>query len=142
MIVLDASVWATALADSGPIGQASRDALKLDPDWLMPAHAPTEVLRTLRRFEMAGQLTAAQSGRAVIEVSLASVRYAGPDEPLLAGTWKLRHNVSLYDAPYIVLAAMYACPLVTLDQRLAVAARAAGVQVREPSPPNRGNGSR
>ena len=133
MIVVDASVWATALADSGPTGDASRDALTLDPDWLMPAHAPTEVLRTLRRFEMAGKLTAAQADRAVAEVSLASLRYAGPDEPMLTSMWRLRHNVRLYDAPYVVLAAMHGCPLVTLDQRLAAAARAAGVQVITPS---------
>lgn len=133
MIVVDASVWATALADSSQRGEASRTAMELDPDWLMPAHGPTEVLRTLRRFEMKGHLTENEATRAAAEVSQASVRYTGPDEVTLMAAWKLRHNLSAYDAPYVVLAAMYECPLVTLDERLAKAARAAGVEVIEPA---------
>ncbi|GAA3515785.1 hypothetical protein GCM10022234_08590 [Aeromicrobium panaciterrae] len=132
MIVIDASVWATALADSGEIGQVSRDALRRDPDWWMPAHGPTEVLRTLRRFELAGHLTPDEATRAATEVTTSSTRYAIPDTSMLVATWSLRHNISLYDAPYVVLAAMHGCPLVTRDAKLATAARAKGVQVIEP----------
>ena len=132
MIVVDASVWATALADSGRVGHASRAALELDPDWLMPAHGPTEVLRTLRRFEVAGHLTPDEATRAAREVSSSSTGYASPDPSMLINTWSLRHNISLYDAAYVVLAAMHGCPLVTLDRRLGTTARAKGVHVIEP----------
>lgn len=132
MIVIDASVWATALADSGEIGQASRDALGRDPHWWMPADGPTEVLHTLRRFELAGHLTPEEATRAATEVSTSSTHYASPDTSMLIATWSFRHTISLYDAPYVVLAAMHGCPLVTRDGKLATAARAKGVHVIEP----------
>jgi predicted nucleic acid-binding protein len=50
------------------------------------------------------------------------VRYA-PPEWLLAAIWARRHNVSPYDAGYLVLAEMHDASLVTLDERLARAAK-------------------
>jgi predicted nucleic acid-binding protein len=44
-------------------------------------------------------------------------RYAGA--PLAGRVWELRGNVTAYDATYVALAEVLACPLVTADARLA-----------------------
>jgi predicted nucleic acid-binding protein len=92
MIVVDASVWVRALVDDGSAGDAARLALTHDPGWVAPAHMPVEVLRTLRRYEAAGVLTAAQAALFAAEVGEATVRYAPPESWLLAAIWARRHN--------------------------------------------------
>jgi predicted nucleic acid-binding protein len=46
--------------------------------------------------------------------------------------WELRHNVTVADAGYVVLATMLDAPLLTLDRRLA---RAPGVRCEVLVPP-------
>lgn len=134
MIVVDASVWVRALVDDAPNGDAARRSLTDDPDWAAPAHMPVEVLRTLRRYEAGGVLTAAQADVFATEVGDATVRYAVPESWLLAAIWARRRNVSPYDAGYLALADLYDVSLVTLDERLARAARQAGVGAMVPKP--------
>jgi predicted nucleic acid-binding protein len=52
-------------------------------------------------------------------LDLRSTRY--PDLVLLPRIWQLRHNFSVYDAAYIVLAEKLGAALVTRDGRLASA---------------------
>ena len=132
MIVVDASVWVRALVDAGPAGDAARQALTDDPDWVAPAHMPVEVLRTLRRYEAVGVLTTSQADVFAGEVGGATVRYAPPESWLLSAIWARRHNVSPYDAGYLALAEMYDASLVTLDERLARAAGQTGVSATVP----------
>jgi predicted nucleic acid-binding protein len=73
VIVVDAGVWVRSLVDDGPQGEASRRVLASDPDWLAPSHAPIEVLRTIRRYESAGLLTAVDGDAFAAEVSDAAV---------------------------------------------------------------------
>ncbi len=134
MIVVDASAWVRALVDDGPHGEAARRVLTGDPDWAAPAHMPVEVLRTLRRYEAEGLLTAAQADVFAAEVAGATVRYVVPDPSMLAAIWARRHNVSPYDAGYLAVADLYGVPLVTLDVRLARAAQRARVDVTVPKP--------
>lgn len=114
--------------DGSPRGDSARRVLTRDPGWAAPAHAPLEVLRTLRRYESVGTLTSAAATVFADEVRAAQVRYAGPDQDLLAYAWSHRHDLSPYDAPYVALAARYGVLLVTNDGRLARAARALGVE--------------
>ena len=102
----------------------------VDHAWLAPSHAATEVLRTIRRFEQAGLLTSAAATSLAGRIASAAVRYVGPEEWLIAAHWELRHNVSAYDAAYVVLAQRFAVPLLTSDGRLARAATALGTDVR------------
>ena len=132
MIVVDASVWVRALVDDGPVGGACRTVLAGDVDWVAPAHAPIETLRTIRRYEAAGLLTTEQATAHAQSVLDAEVRYSGAEHWILATVWQHRHTVSPYDVPYVALALAGGIPLVTLDERLGRAARALGAQVRVP----------
>ncbi len=44
-----------------------------------------------------------------------------PHEPLLPTMWRLRSNLTAYDAAYVALALALDAPLVTLDARIAAA---------------------
>jgi predicted nucleic acid-binding protein len=133
VIVLDASAWVRSLIDEGPAGAAARRALTSDTAWAAPAHMPIEVLRTIRRYESAKVIDTEQADAFASQVRTAEVRYARPEEWLLGTIWRLRHNISPYDAAYVALAAYHDVPLVTLDERLARAAVAAGVTATVPS---------
>lgn len=132
MIILDASSWALALVDSGPTGSAARAVLTADRDWMAPAHAPIEVLRTIRRYETRDILDGPTADQLAAEVIRAEVRLVIPDTALLTYVWERRHHVSPYDAPYLGLVARHAVPLVTNDLRLARAAEALGLEVVVP----------
>jgi predicted nucleic acid-binding protein len=129
VIVVDAGVWVRALVDDGGSGRACRQVLTDDPDWVAPEHVAIEALRTVRRFESAGLLTHAQAGVHAAAIAAAEVRYVGAEPWLLHRVWRHRHNISPYDAPYVVLADEFGVLLETLDERLARAARDLGVAV-------------
>ncbi len=131
--MVDAGVWVRSLIDNGSTGDACRHVLTRDVEWTAPAHAPIEALRTVRRYETAGLLTAGQAQSAAAEVIDAEIDYVGPEPWLLASVWLYRHNISSYDAPYVSIAHHRDIPLVTLDQRLARAAQAAAVRVIVPA---------
>ena len=70
-----------------------------------------------------------------IDGDLMNVRVNGVDiAPLVERMWRLRGNLTAYDAAYVAAAELLSCPLVTGDGRLA---KASGVrcEVRVVSPP-------
>ena len=128
--MVDANVWFIALTSQSSLGDQCREELSADPNWIQPEHARIEVLRTLGKLELSGSITSDDADVFCVEVCKAPVLTIGNDSDLLSDAWKLRHNVSLYDAPYIVLAYRYASPLITCDRRLAKAAATAKIDVR------------
>jgi len=91
-----------------------------DPDQAI--HAPhllgVEVAQVVRRYLQQGDLVLDRGEAALSDLAdLDIVRH--PHEPLLARMWRLRDNLTAYDAAYVALAEALDAPLVTLDARLA-----------------------
>ncbi len=117
MIVVDASVIATALADDGSDGDAVRDHLLGDMSMHTPELLDLEVLSVLRRRRRAGHLDDRRAALAMQDLQdLVLVRY--PHLPFVERIWELRHNMTPYDAAYVALAETLSCRLVTGDRRL------------------------
>jgi predicted nucleic acid-binding protein len=118
VIVLDASAVVELV-----LGSARSSAVRVRierPDESL--HAPhlldVEVASVLRRYQLAGELSAEEGREALMDLAgLDIVRY--PHDPLLGRVWELRRSVTAYDAVYLALAEVLEAPLLTLDGRLA-----------------------
>jgi predicted nucleic acid-binding protein len=119
VIVVDANVMVMALAGPSDRGEAARTALFADDEWAAPAHMPLEVVRTLHKAALTDQLAGADADAAFRTLTAMQITYVETDSLLLHTVWKLRHNVSSYDAAYLAVAALHDAPLVTFDARLA-----------------------
>lgn len=120
MIVLDASAAAELLLGL-PLSGAVAERLA-DPDDTI--HAPhllsVEVAQVVRRYVHRGQLQPERGAEALEDLAdLGVVRH--PHEPLLRAIWRLRPNLTAYDAAYVALAEILDAPLLTLDAGLAAA---------------------
>ena len=118
MIVIDASVTLELLL-GGPVGERAADRLLGEEEIL---HAPhlldLEVLQVLRRYLATKELSSHRADEAFADyLALGIERHAHFD--LLPRIWELRANVTAYDAAYVALAEILACPLLTTDARLA-----------------------
>mgnify|MGYP003493136078 CR=1 FL=1 len=122
MIVVDANVMVVALTSPTNQGEAARAALTSDDLWFAPAHMPLEVIRTLRKAVVNGQLSEPDAVAAFGALVSAEITYLGATNALLQAVWGMRHNVSAYDAAYLAVAAERGAQLVTFDVRLAKAA--------------------
>ena len=96
-------------------------------------HAPhlleLEVTQVLRRLVREGSVSASRANEAMQDLlDLRITRY--PHFVLLPRIWQLRHNLSVYDAAYVVLAEKLGARLLTRDGRLAAArGHAASIEV-------------
>jgi predicted nucleic acid-binding protein len=119
VIVVDASVLATALGDDGNDGGAARERLR-GQDLAAPEIIDLEVMSVWRR-------TLTDERRAAL--ALADLRdlplKRASHSPLLSRCWELRHNLTPYDASYVALAEALDVPLLTADRRIS---RAPGVR--------------
>lgn len=117
MIVVDAPVLVTALADDGADGDRVR--LRLRGERLAaPELVDLEVASVLRRMCSAGALDARRASLALADLIDMPLQRA-PHRPLLARCWQLRENLSSNDAAYVALAEALDALLVTADARLA-----------------------
>jgi predicted nucleic acid-binding protein len=119
MIVVDAGVLATALADDGDSGKRIRQRLTGE-DLAAPALIDLEVTSVLRKGILAGALTdhrAALAMSDLIDLPMERVPHVG----LLRRVWELHNNVTPYDAAYVALAELLSAPLLTADVRLSKA---------------------
>ncbi len=121
-VVVDASTMVDLLVGS-PLATAIRDRLQ-GHELHAPAHFDAEVLSALGRLHRGGHLTARQVTTRIQRVAAAPIQ-RHLLAPLLAGAWKLRHNLRLVDAVYVELANRLEAPIVTTDAGLAAASRTA-----------------
>jgi predicted nucleic acid-binding protein len=128
--VLDAS---TAVSWNFPdedhsAAQAAWQRLRQD-DALVPTHWWFEVRNVMLIGERRKRITQDQTGTFLARLS--RLRIAEAPRPDDAGIFALarRHRLTFYDAAYLELARREQLALVTLDDDLAVAARAEGVKL-------------
>ena len=119
-MVLDASGAAELLLNTTA---GKRLAARL-ADETETVHVPhlidVEIAQVLRRYVLRGALDDRSGALAIRRWrSLDVERY--PHEPFLDRVWRLRANVSAYDAVYVALAEALSTVLVTGDWRLAAA---------------------
>ena len=117
MIVVDASVLITALADDGPDGARARSRLHA-ADLAAPELVDLEVASALRRQLARQGLDERRAHRALGDLADLPMQRA-PHRALLARCWQLRDNLTIYDAAYVALAEVLRVPLLTADMRLA-----------------------
>ena len=120
MIVLDASAVLDWLLQTAA-GQRIEQRIYSQHESL---HAPhlldLEAAQVLRRLVREGAVSAHRADQAIGDLlDLRITRY--PHLPLLPRIWQLRHNLSAYDAAYVVLAEKLGARLLTRDGRLASA---------------------
>jgi predicted nucleic acid-binding protein len=126
--VLDASVVIEVLLGT-PAGRAVEDRVL---DSRVSLHAPhlidVEVAHVLRRYESTGDLTPSRAAEAVEDLrELPITRHE--HALLLPRIWRLRRNLTAYDAVYVALAEALDATLLTRDAKLARAAREARVEL-------------
>ena len=117
MLVVDASVLATALGDDGRDGDTARARL-LGEDLAAPELIDLEVVSVWRRQVAGGEIEERRADLAVADLfDLPMVRAS--HRPLLVRCWELRNNLTSYDAAYVALAEALDALLLTTDERLA-----------------------
>jgi predicted nucleic acid-binding protein len=119
VIVVDASVLATALADDSSDGDRARARLHGE-QLAAPQLLDLEVASVLRGQMRAGSLDARRADLALTDLDALPVQRA-PHRPLLRRCWQLRDNLTIYDAVYVALAEALDVDLLTADRRLAKA---------------------
>jgi predicted nucleic acid-binding protein len=117
LIVVDASILVTGLADDGPDGDRVR--ARLHGERLVAPHLiDLEVASAWRRLAASGHLDERRADLAFADLrSLRVERVA--HAPLIERCWELRHHVTVYDAAYLALAELLQRSLLTADRRLA-----------------------
>ncbi len=129
ILVLDASVVIDLILHRQPYYTDIAKALQQAEVLATPHLLDIEVAQVLRRFVLQGDLTIKRAEQALADFrDLPLHRY--PHEPLLLRAFSLLHNLTVYDAMYVVLAealeatlltrdsAMHAVPGITVDVQL------------------------
>jgi predicted nucleic acid-binding protein len=120
MIVLDASAAVDWLLRT-TAGQRIEQRIYASRDTLHTVHLiDVEFAQVLRRLVREGTLAPKRAEEAIEDLAaLRITRYA--PVLLLARVWRLRQNLSAYDATYVALAEQLHAPLITRDRRIAAA---------------------
>ena len=119
MIVVDASVLVSGVADDGADGDRIRARLRGER-LAAPQVIDLEIASAWRRMAAAGDLDERRAQLALADLAALRIERA-PHRPLLARCWELRTNLTIYDAAYVALAELLDVTLLTGDSRLASA---------------------
>ena len=117
-VVVDASVAIDGLINVSSRGEECRTILNSSGVYV-PGLIFSEVSNVLRRYELTGTPDVDGLFAQLLRVPWDTVGFAHYAELV----WPLRHDVSLYDAAYVALAMVLNVPLVTIDRKLATAAK-------------------
>ena len=121
MLVVDASCVAEIVL-AGPDAEPIRERLGSDREQAAPHLVDAEVFGVVRRAHLRRELDGTAARQAIDDLeSWPATRV--DHRPLLERAWQLRDSVSAPDALYVALAEALGATLLTLDRRLARAAR-------------------
>ncbi len=115
-VVLDASAGVELLLHSA-VGRRVGRAIDGHTIWV-PEHFYLEVEATLRSLELRGVITPVQAMATVDRLLTLPARRASV-RTLASEAWALRHNVTIGDALYVVMARHLHATLITVDVKLA-----------------------
>jgi predicted nucleic acid-binding protein len=120
VIVVDASALLEFLLQTA-LGKRVEARLLRDDDEIHAPHlVDVEVVQGLRRLVRAGEVSSARADEAIADLADFDLhRHAHVD--LLDRAWKLRDNITAYDAMYVALSEAMGAPIVTCDNPLAKA---------------------
>lgn len=118
MLVADASAIVELLMAT-PDGLAIEEHLFAGGEIVAAPHLlDVEVLHVLHRLDRTKRVTARRSEQMLDDLGdLAITRY--DHEILRPAMWRLRHNLTMYDAAYVALAELLGARIVTCDAKLA-----------------------
>ena len=116
-IVLDASAG-VEIALQSPIGRQLHAKIPTGATTWVPEHYFVEVTSVLRRDEINRRHSAAKVQVALDRLLAAPIRRVSI-RPLVGEAWLLRHNMTVADALYVVVAKHLGADLVTTDLKLA-----------------------
>ncbi|MGA8489388.1 MAG: type II toxin-antitoxin system VapC family toxin [Terriglobales bacterium] len=121
MIVLDASAAVDWLIQTPAAQRIESRIFSRNQSLHAPELLDLEVAQVLRRLLREGALSSSRAQAAIEDLlELRITRYS--HSLLLPRIWQLRHNLSAYDAAYVVLAEKLGATLLTRDAKLASAA--------------------
>jgi predicted nucleic acid-binding protein len=120
VIVVDASALLEFLLQTS-IGVRVEERIFRDADELHAPHlVDVEVVQGLRQLVRMGEVSSGRADEAIVDLADLDL-HRHPHVDLLGRAWKLRDNVSAYDAMYVALAEALEATVVTCDRPLAKA---------------------
>jgi predicted nucleic acid-binding protein len=120
VIVVDASALLEFLLQTSLGARVEARLFREDDDLHAPHLVDVEITQGLRRLVRTGEVSAGRADHAIADLADLDL-HRHPHLDLLGRAWKLRDNISAYDAMYVALAEAIEAPMVTCDGPLAKA---------------------
>jgi predicted nucleic acid-binding protein len=116
MIVIDASVFVRLVLEP-QVALKSSVELNEYEHWIAPEIIDLEVMNAIRKPLLRGEYDEERALMALDAFRSFSIERIATRE-LSQDIWKLRHNVTPYDAAYVVVANAIGAPLLTCDEKM------------------------
>jgi predicted nucleic acid-binding protein len=120
VIVIDASALLEFLLQTALGARVETRLFGSDDEFHAPHFVDVEVVQGLRRLVRMGEVSPGRATEAIADLAELDLHRHGHLD-FLGRAWKLRNNLSAYDAMYVALAEAIDAPLVTCDRPLAQA---------------------
>jgi predicted nucleic acid-binding protein len=120
-VVVDSSALFDVLLHEGAAGIERNEHLG-DRRLCAPELIAPELLSAARRLVRLDSRLLPKAQRFISEYNSLNISRF-PHDDLIESAWEIRHTVSAYDAMYVALARELEIPLLTMDRKLASAAR-------------------
>jgi predicted nucleic acid-binding protein len=118
MVVIDASALLEFLLQTSLGTRVEARLFRNENEFHAPHLVDVEVVQGLRRLVRAREVSSGRAAAAIADLGELDLhRHAHLD--LLTRAWRLRDNISAYDAMYVALAEALDAPIVTCDGPLA-----------------------